>query len=148
MKVILIKDVKGTGKVGDTKEVADGFARNMLIPKGLALEATPQNLENLAEQKRLEAERIAKETADAKALADKINGKNVIAKVKAGKEGKLFGSVTVANVAELLKAQYAIDIDKKKITLKDDIKSFGTYDAEVKFYVGVTAKIKIQVAEE
>jgi large subunit ribosomal protein L9 len=148
MKVILIKDVKGTGKVGDTKEVADGFARNMLIPKGLALEATPQNLENLAEQKRLEAERIAKETAEAKAFADKINGKIVTAKVKAGKEGKLFGSVTVANVAELLKAQYDIDIDKKKITLKDDIKSFGTYDAEVKFYVGVTAKIKIQVAEE
>ncbi|MDR0919345.1 MAG: 50S ribosomal protein L9 [Oscillospiraceae bacterium] len=148
MKVILIKDVKGTGKIGDIKEVADGFARNMLIPKGMALEATAKNLEVLAEQKKAEAERLAKELAEAKAVAANINGKTVVAKAKAGKEGKLFGSITAANIAELLKTQFNIDVDKKKISLKDDIKTFGTYEADVKVYVGVAAKIKIEVTAE
>lgn len=147
MKVIFIQDVKGSGKTGEIKEVADGYARNMLLPKGLAVEATAKNMEDLDRKKAAEAKRIELEIAAAKEQVAKINDKTVTAKAKAGKEGKLFGSITAQNIADLLKEQYSIEVDKKKITIDGEIKTFGTYNAEIKIYTGVSAKIRVQVTE-
>ncbi len=145
MKVILLQDVKGTGKKGDIKEVADGYARNFLLAKGVALEATAKNLSDLAGQKSSQAHKEAVELENAKKSADSVNGKTVTIKLKASANGKLFGSVTAANVADAIKSEYGIDCDKKKIALKSEIKNFGSYEAEVRFKSGVAATVKIEV---
>ena len=119
MKVILLKDVKGSGKQGDIINVADGYARNFLIGKGLALEATAKNLNDLA-------------------------GK----KAKAGQGGKLFGAVTANVISDCLKAQYGVVIEKKKINLTAEIKAFGDYTAQIKLTHGVSCSIKVKVVEE
>ena len=106
MKVILTKDVKGTGKAGDVKEVADGFARNFLIGKGLALEATAKNLSDLAGKKASQQHKIDVEKQNAREIAEKINGKTVTVHAKAGANGKLFGAVTAAQIAEQIAAQW------------------------------------------
>jgi large subunit ribosomal protein L9 len=120
----------------------------MLIPKGLAVEATPQNIADLEKKRAIEAKKLADERAAAQKQAEELKGKIVIAKAKAGKEGKLFGSVTTANVAILLKEQFGLNVDKKKITLEENVKAFGTYNAEIRLYEGISAKIKVQVVEE
>ena len=126
MKVIFIQDVKGTAKKGDTKNVADGYARNLLIPKGLAVEATPENLNLLNGQKASAQHKIDVEKAAAQAARDQLHDKKVVIKAKAGTGGRLFGSVTAAQVAQAIEQQFGTKIDKKKVSLKSDIKAFGT----------------------
>ncbi|MDO4945576.1 MAG: 50S ribosomal protein L9 [Ruminococcus sp.] len=148
MKVILIKDVKGSGKAGDTLNVADGYGRNYLIAKGFAVEANAKNLNDLAGKKASAQHKIDVETADNKAVADKIGGKEVVIKTKAGQGGKLFGAVTASAVSDALKAQYGVNVDKKKINLNTEIKAFGDFSAVIKLTHGVSCEIKIKVIEE
>ncbi|WP_295208856.1 50S ribosomal protein L9 [Ruminococcus sp.] len=148
MKVILLKDVKGSGKEGDIINVADGYARNFLIGKGLALEATSKNLNDLAGKKASAQHKIDVETADNKAIADKIRDKEVVVKAKAGQGGKLFGAVTASVISECIKAQYGVDVEKKKINLASEIKAYGDFTAVVKLTHGVSCSIKIKVIEE
>ena len=132
MKVILKQDVKALGKKGDLVNASDGYARNFLFPKGLAVEA----------KKFHKAEEVKAATAD----AQKLEGKTFQLKAKAGANGKLFGSVTSKDVAAQIKTDLGVEIDKRKIVM-DDIKTFGTVQAEVKVYAGITAKILVQVTE-
>lgn len=148
MKVILIKDVKGSGKKGDVLNVADGYARNFLIGKGFALEATQKNLNDLQGKKSSEQHKIDVEIADNNALVEKIEDKEVVVKAKAGQGGKLFGAVTASTVSEELKKQYGVDVDKKKIALTSEIKAFGDFSAAVKLSHGISCGIKIKVIEE
>lgn len=148
MKVILLKDVKGSGKAGDTLNVADGYARNFLIGKGLAIEATQKNMNDLAGKKASEQYKIDVEIADNKALVEKIKDKDVIVKAKAGQGGKLFGAIKASVVSDALKAQYGVDIDKKKISLTAEIKAFGDFTAAIKLSHSISCEIKIKVVEE
>lgn len=148
MKVIFLQDVKGSGKKGDVKEVADGYARNFLIGKGLAVEATAKNMSDLAGKRSSEQHKADVAKQEAQAAAAKIKDKKVICKSKAGQGGKLFGSVTAANIAELISEQLGVPVDKKKISLASEIKTFGTYTAEVKFLAGISEKITVEVVEE
>lgn len=147
MKVILVKDVKGTGKKGDIKEVADGYARNFLISKGFALEATPRNLSDLAGKKSSAEHKTAVEKQNAQEIADAINGKKIVAKAKAGAGDKLFGAITPANIADAIEEQLGKKIDKKKISLKSEIKSFGTFEADIRLYTGINASVTVDVVE-
>lgn len=147
MKVIFLKDVKGSGKKGEVKNVADGYARNMLIPKGLAIEANAKNMAELAGQQSSAQHKIDLEIQSAKESAEKIKGKKVNIKAKAGSNGKLFGSVTAGNVAEAMNEQLGVKVDKKKITLSSDIKNFGSYNAVIKLYNGISEKIDVEVIE-
>ncbi len=148
MKVIFIKDVKGSGKAGDVKEVADGYARNFLIGKGLAVEATAKNISDLEGKKSSEAHKAELMKKEALKNAADIKGKRVALKAKAGQGGKLFGSVTAGNIADAVSEQLGIKTDKKKITLETEIKAFGTYTAEIKFMAGISEKIFVDVTEE
>ena len=147
MKVIFIQDVKGTAKKGDTKNVADGYARNLLIPKGLAVEATPENLNLLNGQKASAQHKIDVEKAAAQAAREQLHDKKVVIKAKAGTGGRLFGSVTAAQVAQAIEQQFGTKIDKKKVSLKSDIKAFGTYSAEIRLYTGIAATVTVEVEE-
>ena len=148
MKVILLQDVKGSGKKGQLVNVSDGYARNFLLPKKLAKEADAKALNELKNEEESRKYRIETDTANAKADAEKISGKTLTMTAKAGKGGKLFGSVTAKEIAAELKKSFGIDVDKRKIALDGDIKSFGTYNAEIKLYTGVSASIKVMVTEE
>ena len=146
MKVILKEDVKGLGKKGDMVNASDGYARNFLFPKNLAVEA---NAQNVTEKNNADASKQFKydtEKALAQQAADKINGKTLRLTAKAGKGGKLFGSVTVKEISQKIKDEYGIDADKRKITAPE-IKAFGTYDISVKLFEGVKAELKVQVTE-
>jgi len=147
MKVIFLQDVKGSGKKGEVKNVSDGYARNFLIGKGLAVEATPKNMNILDGQNASAQHKKDVEKQNAEEIASVINGKTVKAVAKAGNGGKLFGSVTASNIAELIEKQFDRKIDKKKISMKTDIKNFGTYEVEIKLYTGVTAKVTVDVTE-
>lgn len=148
MKVIFLQDVKGSGKKGEVKNVADGYARNFLIGKGLAVEATAKNMNLLDGQKASEQHKKDVEKQNAEDIKAAIDGKKVVAPAKAGSNGKLFGSVTTGTIAELIEKQFGKKIEKKKISLKSDIKNFGTYEADIKLYNGVSAKVTIEVVEE
>ena len=146
MVVILLKDVKGTGKAGDVVKVSDGYARNMLIPKGLAKEATQGNVRNLEKQKALAEEKRAEEKAAAQKRADELEKIVLIVPSKGGENGKLFGSVTSMDVAKALQEQEGITIDKKKIEMPEGpIKQAGTSQVIVKLYQEVSAKIRVKV---
>lgn len=147
MKVIFLQDVKGTAKKDEIKNVSDGYARNMLFPKKIAVEATPENLNLLKGKKSSEEHKIAVEKAEAEEAAKIIDGKKIIIYSKSGNGGKLFGSVTTQTISEEIKKQIGIDIDKKKISLKTSIKNFGVYEAEVKPYKGVSAKFTVEVGD-
>ncbi|MGN0795390.1 MAG: 50S ribosomal protein L9 [Christensenellales bacterium] len=147
MKVILLSDVKGTGKKDEILEVNDGFARNFLLKKGLAQEATKQNVNMLNHKKKLEEERLAQELADAKVLADKISNTEVSVKVRCGENGKMFGAATGAEISAALKEQ-GIEVDKKKIVLKENIKEYGLYNVTVKVYANVHATLKVNVVKD
>jgi len=147
MKVILQADVKGHGKKGDIVDVSDGYARNFLLPKGLAVEANATNLNAIKGKKEAEAHRKQQELSQAKEIAQKLSNITVTMKVKAGENGKLFGSITSKEIAEKLKEQYNIDIDKRKINLTEPIKMLGTFQVEVKVYPEVTAKLKVSVIQ-
>ncbi len=148
MKVILLKDVKGSGKAGDVINVADGYARNFLIAKGTAIEATQKNLNDLQGKKDSEQHKLDVEKQQAQDTAKILYGKEVVAKAKAGSGGRLFGAITAGTIADLIEAQYKCKIDKKKIVLNSDLKAFGDYNAEIKLGHGVTASMKIKVIEE
>ena len=148
MKVILLQDVQGTGKKGEVKEVKDGYARNCLIKKNLAVEATNANINILEGQQAHAQHKIDTDIAEAKKIAQIIDGKTFTTSVKAGANGKLFGSVTAKDIAKLIKDKHGLDIDKKKIVLKNDIKSFGTFEAEARLYNGVSAKFRVMVTEQ
>ena len=148
MKVILIKDVKGSGKAGDTLNVADGYARNYLLAKGFAIEATAKNINDLAGKKAAAKHKLDVEKAENEKTAAALDGKEVVIKAKAGQGGKLFGAVTGAVVADAVKAQYSQNVDKKKIVLESEIKSFGDFTATVKMSQGVSYSLKIKVVEE
>ena len=148
MKVVLLADVKGSGKKGELVNVSDGDARNFLFPKKLAKEANAQALNELKNAEESKAFKIKQETEAAQASADKINGKSVSILAKAGQGGKLFGSVTAKEIAEAIKKQYGVDVDKRKIDTKGDMKAFGTYECEVKLYSGITATVKAVVTEK
>lgn len=148
MKVVLKADVKGLGKKGELVNVSDGYARNFLFPRKLAAEANAQAMSELKNKEDAERYRIATETAAAKANAEKINGKTLKISAKAGQGGKLFGSVTAGNVADVVKEQLGIAVDKKKVSLSTEIKAFGTYTAELKFHAGISEKITVEVVEE
>lgn len=148
MIVILNKDVKGTGKAGDVVKVSDGYARNMLIPKGLATEATQGNVRQLEKQKAIAAEKKAEEKAAAEKQAEKINKLTVVIKTKAGDGGKIFGSITSKDIAEALKKQHGIEVDKKKIQLSSPLKQTGEMSVDIKLYFEVSAKLKVTVEAE
>ena len=145
MKVILLQDVRALGKAGDTKDVADGYARNFLLNKKLALEATPQNLKNLALQKQKQAEKAAADLAEAKELAKKIAGMHVVIKVKAGDGGRLFGSVTNKEVAEALSSLVGQEIDKRKVEFKEPIKALGEAEALIKLHSEVHQSLRLKI---
>ncbi len=146
MKVILKADVKGLGKKGQLVNASDGYARNFLFPKNLAVEANAQAMSEFKNKENAEKYKIATETAAAQKNAERIKGKTIKLTAKAGQNGKLFGSVTSKEVAEKLKAEFNISVDKRKINM-EDIKTFGTFEAEVKLYTGISAKIYVMVGE-
>ena len=143
MKVLLLADVKGTGKKGDVVEVADGYGRNFLIKKGLASPATANNVHNATQQKEAAAFHRAEEVAKLKALADSLNGQKVVVKIKTGENGKTFGSITASHVADAL-AVAGFDVDKKKIKM-DSVKTLGSFNAEIRLMEGISAKITVCV---
>lgn len=148
MKVILIKDVKGSGKAGDVLNVADGYARNFLLAKGFAIEATSKNVNDLAGKKAAEQHRLDVAKSDAEASAKKLNNQTITIKAKAGANGKLFGSITSAVLSDLIKQNFSETVDKKKIVLGSDIKSYGDYTIEIKYTQGVSTKMNVKVVPE
>lgn len=146
MKVILKQDVKSLGKKGELVNVSDGYARNFLFPKGLAIEANAAAMNDFNNKESAKKFHKAEEVKAAQELADRLEGKTFCLKAKAGANGKLFGSVTSKDVAGKIKEELKVDIDKRKIVM-DDIKSFGTVQAEIKVYQGISAKVFVQVSE-
>lgn len=145
MKVLLIKDVKGLGKVGEVKEVKDGYGKNFLIGKGFAKHATPEVLNRYkSEQKKL-AEKEAEEIKIANELAEKLNATKLTVKHKIGANGHLIGSVTNKEISEALQAEFSIEIDKKNISLANKIKAEGIYEADCKLGHGIHANLKVDV---
>ena len=147
MKVILLQDVKGSGKKGDLINAADGYARNYLLPKKLAMEATTAAVNNKKIQDEAKAHHAQVELENAIAAKDNLTGKTVTVTARAGKEGKLFGSVTDKEIAAAVQNQYKIDVDKRKIGLVSEIKAFGTFEFDLKLHTGVVAKMKVMVKE-
>lgn len=148
MKVILVDDVKKLGKKGDVVNVADGYARNFLIPRGLAVEATPGRMKELQKQKEKESELRAQEEKQARELAGKLENIKVTIPVKVGEAGKLFGAVSNKDIVEVLNKKHNIKLDKKKVILKEPIKSLGTYPVTIKLHPKVQAKLDVTVVEE
>lgn len=147
MKIILLEDVKGVGKKGQTINASDGYARNFILPKKLGVEATPANMNTLKLQQKAEEKRKAEELAQARAAAEKLENLTVNIAVKTGEGGKLFGSVTNKEIAAALEKQYGLKIDKKKIVLADQIKMVGERHVEVKLHPQVTAELKVKITE-
>jgi len=147
MKIILKEDVKSIGSMGQTVDVSDGFARNYLVPRGLAVEANVKNIRSLEHEKKVIQEKARKVKNSVQDLADRLANMTVVIKTKAGEEGKLFGSVTTMDIAEQLKNQ-GIEIDKKKISLDEPIKRLGTYAVNLRLHSEITAQVNMQVIEE
>ena len=147
MKVILQQDVKGKVKKGQMIEVSDGYARNFLLPKKLALEATADHVNTMRMNDKATAERQAKEKAEAMALRDKLKDTVITVTAKGGGAGRLFGAVTSAEVADALSAQTGIAVDKRKIVMEDPIKNVGTYTLKLKLGYEISADLNIQVQE-
>lgn len=146
MKVVLLQDVKDIGKKDTVVNVSDGYARNFLLPRKLAKEATASAMNDVKTKESAKEHHKQEEIKAANEIKAKINGKTVTIKAKAGKEGKLFGAVTTKDVAEAIKNQLKVDIDKKKLVMKD-IKTYMTCDCEVKIYPEIHAKITVNVEE-
>lgn len=148
MKVILLKDIKGTGKKGEIINASDGHARNYLIPRGLAKEATDGSVRQLEHQNAAKVKKEEEAFEQAQKLAEEINKLEVTFKTKAGEGGRLFGSITSKDVVDMIKSKHKIDIDKKKITLDQPIRTLGTTNVTIKVYPKITANIKVHVVEE
>ena len=148
MKVILLKDEKTLGKKGDIVEVSDGYAKNFLLPKKVAMEASGANMNDLKLQK-ANQEKVAKEQYDAaKALGEKIDTLKVVIPIKVGEGGRAFGAVTGKEIAKALKDQHGLDIDKKKIVLSDSLKSVGEFDVPIRLHTKVTGTLKVMIEPE
>ena len=145
MIVILQKDLKGTGKAGDVVKVSDGYARNMLIPRGIAKEAPEGNGKSLKKQKEIAEEKKAEQKAAAEETAKKISGLSVTIQTKGGEGGRLFGSITSKDIAQALADQHKIKVDKKKIDLDSPIKQTGELTVPIKLYPGVAAQLKVTI---
>jgi large subunit ribosomal protein L9 len=145
MKVILTADVAGKGLAGDIVNVNDGYARNYLIPKGLAKEATPQTLNVAKQQQKANEKRRMLERLSAEEAAKQLSGLNVVIKAKCGENGRLFGSVTAKEISEAILAQHGIEIDKKKISMADHIKDLGETPIQIKVYAGISADLTLTV---
>ncbi len=146
MKVILLQDVKGKGKKGQMLEVSDGYARNFMLPKKLAIEATPDAINTMRMNDKATQERIAREKAEAMATSKKLREMTVIVKAKGGGAGRLFGSVTNAEIADAL-AKQGVKLDKRKIVLGETIKNVGTYTATCKLGYEITAPLTVKIEE-
>ncbi|MCR4594211.1 MAG: 50S ribosomal protein L9 [Clostridiales bacterium] len=146
MEVILKADVKGLGKKGEKVKASDGYARNYLFPKGLAVEANAQSLTEMRNREQSNQHKIDMDIAAANESKAKLEGKSVEIKAKGGSNGRLFGSVTGKDVSEAINQQYGISVDKRKISM-DDIKSFGGYEIEIKLYQNISAKMTVIVSE-
>ena len=147
MKVILKEDVRNIGTMGQIVDVADGYARNFLVPKGLAVDANVKNIRALEHAKKTIQEKAKKIRGQAQELSDKIANMTIMIKAKSGEEGKLFGSVTSMDIAEQMKNQ-GIDIDKKKIVIEEPIKRLGSYRVGIKLHSDVTTQVTLQVVAE
>ncbi|MBQ2296706.1 MAG: 50S ribosomal protein L9 [Clostridia bacterium] len=144
MKVILTADVKGKGKKGEMVTVSDGYARNFLFPRNLAINADAQAMTELKNREESKAFHIAEDKKAAQAICDKINKQTVTIKAKAGASGKLYGAITSKEIADEIKKQFAVDVDKRKISV-NDIKAAGEYSADVKLYNGIVAQVTVSV---
>ncbi len=148
MRVIFIKDFKGQGKAGDEKNISDGYAKNFLIPKGYAIEATAANLNDLKGKKQSESFKKEQEIEHANAVKKQLESVTVNVSAKGGESEKLFGSVTSKEISAKLKSDFNIDIDKKKFVLADGIKVFGVTEVDVKLYPSIVGKVKVNVVKE
>ena len=147
MKVILLQDVKGKGKKGQMLEVSDGYARNFMLPKKLAIEATPDAVNTMRMNDKATAERIAREKAEALATSKKLREMTVVVTAKGGGNGRLFGAVTTQEIAAALEKQAGIKLDKRKIVLNENIKNVGTYTATCKLGYEITAPLSVKIEE-
>jgi len=147
MKVILLENIKGVGKKDEIINATDGYARNYLFPKKLALEANTENMAKLKAKQASQAHKKEIEKQEAQETAKKIENLTLTIEVKAGENGKIFGGVTAKEIAEALKNNYQIEIDKKKILLKETIKTLGTTKVEIKLYEGVTGKLTVKTIQ-
>ena len=148
MKVVLLADVKGSGKKGELVNVSDGYARNFLFPKKLAKEANAQAMNELKNAEEAKAYKIKTDTENAQKAAQVLEGKTIKLTAKAGQGGRLFGSVTAKEIAEAVKQQFKVEVDKRKIVIDGDSKAVGTYNCEVRLYTGISAKIFVMVGEQ
>ena len=148
MKVILLADVKGTGNKEEIVNVSDGYARNFLFPKKLAVEATPGAAKEIERKKAAEHQREMERRSEAEAKARSLRGKVILVKAKAGAQGRLYGSITGQEVADALNAQYQVNVDKRKIDLSEAIRTVGEYEAVVKLYPEISAKMSLHVVAE
>lgn len=145
MKVLLLEDVRSQGKKGEIIEASDGYARNFLIPRKLAVEANAQILTEYKNKKASEAHKKAEEKKAAEAAAASINGKSIVYKATGGADGRLYAAVTAVDISKKLKETFGIDVDKRKLVLNDNIKNVGEYNVTVKLYPEISAKIKVIV---
>ena len=148
MKVILNQDIKGVGKKDEVINASDGYARNFLFPKNLAVEATSANMTKLQSKKDGESYKKSQEIEEAKKVAEKLKDIVLVIKVKSGENGKIFGGVTAKEIAEELKIKHKIEVDKKKIGIYETIKTLGRFPIEIKLYENVTAKLTISIESE
>ena len=148
MKVILTQDVKGKGKKGQMIEVSDGYARNYMLPRKIAIEATADAVNTMKMNDKATQERIAREKAEAMEISKTIRGLTVVVKAKGGGAGRLFGSITNQEIADALKAQSGISLDKRKIVIADVIKTVGTYTVTCKLGYEITAPLTVKIEEE
>ena len=147
MKVILLQDVKGKGKKGQMLEVSDGYARNFMLPKKLAIEATPDAINTMRMNDKATAERIAREKAEALAVSKKLREMTVVVTAKGGGNGRLFGAVTTQEIASALEKQSGIKLDKRKLVLSENIKNVGTYTVNCKLGYEITAPLSVKIEE-
>lgn len=148
MDVILQKDVKNLGSKGDVVKVAEGYGRNYLIPRGLAIEATDKNMAELKMKKKQQKKREERELQEAQNIARKIDDKRLVLKVKAGEKGRLFGSITTKDIAEKIQSDYGVELDKRKIELAQPIRTLGNYQVEIKIHPGVIATLNVVVEKQ
>ena len=148
MKIILLQDIKGVGKKDEVINASDGYARNFLFPKKLAVEANAENMSKLNNKKEANNYRKDLEKQEAQEIAKKLKGILLKMRVKAGENGKIFGGVTAKEISENLKTQYNMEIDKKKVDLKEPIKTLGSFQVNIKLYEGVVGTLKLEVISE
>ena len=147
MQIVLLEDVKALGKKGEIVKVSEGYARNFIIPKKLGVEATTKNLNDLKLKKANEEKVAAQHLAEAKELAEKLEKASVTLSIKAGDNGKAFGSVSGKEIGKAIQEQLGLDVDKKKLVLPEPLKTFGTHEVPVKLHRDVTAKLSVKVVE-